>query len=682
MLAVLMVVWSPMAQAANTRPAALTVHLPLHKAPPRVKPARNAQPAPQGYIPCDITRAYHLDLLHTSGFTGAGQRIAVITALDNPNVQADLHSFDTAFGLPDPAFQVVNLGAAPGSAIGTGWDSEMNLDVEWAHAIAPAAAITLVEAPVADIDPSKTDLLAAVDYAVNAADADVVSMSWLTQEFAAETAFDSHFPATNPQGKPVMYVASAGDSGFGPNWPAVSPRVLGVGGTRLAPSAVGNDTQQPHFDCSGMSSTPGVTSQNETVWGNPNCVASTCDGTGGGISAFENPPAWQSGLGLPKRGMPDVSMLGDPATGVAVFTNGSWSNFQWGGTSLSTPIWSGVITLLNQQRHAGSQTNLNITPQSNWAYQLTTLNDIVTGSSPSRSSDPCNTAATCAAHPGYDLVTGRGSPVGTLVWENLGGSISSAPDAASQAPGSLDVFARGAGDAVWQRSSRSGQWGSWQSVGGSTISAPGVVAWDAGRLDLFVRGTDNGLWHKWWAGSWSGWEPLGGGLSSGPTVASWSPGRLDVFVRGTDQGLWHKWWDGSGWRGWEAQGGVLAASDPGAVSWSQNRLDVFIRGSDNGMWHEWWDGKTWNRWEAFGGSLTSGPAVASPAPSQLDVFFLTANGVAQHKGFASRWGPSLSLGGHWASGPGAVSQGNGSVDVFETGSDGQLSHVAMSSPTT
>jgi hypothetical protein len=74
--------------------------------------------------------------------------------------------------------------------------------------------------------------------------------------------------------------------------------------------------------------------------------------------------------------------------------------------------------------------------------------------------------------------------------------------------------------------------------------------------------------------------------------------------------------------------------------------------------------------------------VASPAPSQLDVFFLTANGVAQHKGFASRWGPSLSLGGHWASGPGAVSQGNGSVDAFEVGSDGQLSHVAMSSPTT
>src|SRR4030088_655328 len=161
MLAVLLVVWSPMAQAPNTGPAPLPVHLPLHKAPPRVRPARNAQPAPQGYIPCDITRAYHLDLLHTSGFTGAGQRIAVITALDSPNVKADLPSFDAAFGLPDPAFQVVNLGAAPGSAIGTGWDSEMNLDVEWAHAVAPAAAITLVEAPIADIDPSKTDLLAA-----------------------------------------------------------------------------------------------------------------------------------------------------------------------------------------------------------------------------------------------------------------------------------------------------------------------------------------------------------------------------------------------------------------------------------------------------------------------------------------------------------------------------------------
>src|SRR6202011_3883883 len=153
-------------------------------------------------------------------------------------------------------------------------------DVEWAHAAAPAAAITLVEAQVADIDPQKNDLLTAVDYAVDAAGADVVSMSWLTQEFSAETGFDAHFPATNPQGKPVMYVASAGDLGFGPNWPAVSPRVLGVGGTSLAPSAVGNDTQQPHLDCSGMNNTPGVTSQNETVWGNPGCITLPCDGTG------------------------------------------------------------------------------------------------------------------------------------------------------------------------------------------------------------------------------------------------------------------------------------------------------------------------------------------------------------------------------------------------------------------
>jgi hypothetical protein len=679
MLAVLTVVWSPIAQAADRGSAKPAVQLPLRKAPPHVRPAAGAPPAPQGYIPCDITRAYHLDLLQASGLTGAGQRIAVITALDNPNVQSDLHAFDTAFGLPDPSFQVVNLGAVPGSAIDQGWDSEMDLDVEWTHAAAPAAAITLVEAPLATID--KADLLAAVDYAVNVAGADVVSMSWLAQEFTGETLVDSHFPSTNPQGKPVMYVASAGDSGFGTGWPAVSPRVLGVGGTSLAPSAVGKDTQHPHLDCSRMSSSPGVTAQNETAWGNPGCVGSTCEGTGGGISTFEDSPAWQTGLGLPKRGMPDVAMVADPATGVALFTNGNWSNFQWGGTSLGAPLWSGMIALFNQQRQASGQSNLNITPGSNWAYQLTTLNDIVTGSSPSQSSDPCLTAGTCRARAGYDLVTGLGSPMGSLAWEALGGSINSAPSAASQGQGSLDIFARGPGSAVWQRSSSGGQWGSWQSLGGATPSAPGVVAWSAGRLDLFVRGTDGGLWHRWWTGAWSGWEPLGGGLSSGPAAASWSAGRLDVLVRGTDNGLWHKWWDGSGWRGWEAQGGVLAASEPGAVSWSHNRLDVFIRGSDNGMWHKWWDGRSWNGWESFGGSLISGPAVGSPARSQLDVFALTTNGTIQHRAFSGRWGTWLSLGGHSVSGPGVVSQRNGTLDVFETGSDGQLRHVGLSFPT-
>ncbi|HEY4866996.1 MAG TPA: hypothetical protein VIK45_15935, partial [Candidatus Dormibacteraeota bacterium] len=304
MLALEAALWSPTTEAADVQPAPPAVHHPIQKAPPspRVAPAG---PAPQGYIPCDVTRAYHLDLMHGAGFTGAGQKIAIIAAFDNPNVGADLHAFDAAFGLPDPAFQVVNMGP-PNTATGTTWDTEIDMDVEWAHAAAPGAAITLVEAATDFLSSTTTQagLLAAVDYAVQVVHADVISMSWGIGEFTAETGLDpAHFPSTDANNKPIMYTAAAGDSGFGTSWPAASPAVLGVGGTRLAPSAVGNDTKQTHFGCSGMSTTPGVNSQNETVWGGgPACVQSSCPGTGGGISNFEPRPTWQNNLGLSSGG--------------------------------------------------------------------------------------------------------------------------------------------------------------------------------------------------------------------------------------------------------------------------------------------------------------------------------------------------------------------------------------------
>jgi Repeat of unknown function (DUF346) len=676
MLVMAVLISSPVALAADNHSTAPPVHLPLRHGPTRTGSALSSG-APQGYIPCDVQRAYHLDLLHASHTTGANQVIAIVDAFDNPTAATDLHAFDTAFGLPDPSFQVVNH-ALPGSASNTGWDHEIDLDVEWAHAAAPGAAIVLVEVAQSDV----ATLVAGVVEAVNTLGADVVSMSWGTaNEFTGETALDASLPATNPGGKPVMYVASSGDVGFGTGWPAVSPRVLSVGGTSVAPSAVGNDTQQSHFDCSAMTASAGVTPQNEKVWGSPGCTSSSCSGTGGGTSSIESKPAWQAGLGAPGgRSMPDMSMLADPSTGVAVYTNGAWSPYEWGGTSLAAPLWAGVIALFNQQRHAANMSNLNVTPNSFWAYQLAPVNDIVSGASPGRSGDVCQSTGACLAAPGYDQVTGRGSPLGSIAWEPVGGSISSAPDAASPSPGRLDVFARGYGNALWTRTQIGGQWGSWQSLGGTLTSGPAAVAWSGKRLDVFVRGSDSALWHRWWDGNgWSGWESLGGGLSSGPAATSWAAGRLDVFARGSDNGLWHRWWGGSGWSSWESQGGSLAG-DPGAVSWGPNRIDVFAKASDGQLRHRWWDGQRWNGWDPFAGSPSSGPGVTSAAAGQLDVFSLTANGRAQHRAYAGRWGDWLALSGQWASDPGVTSQRNGTVDVFEQGTDGQLWHATIASP--
>jgi hypothetical protein len=671
-----MLAWVPTVSADQSRPSTPPVHLPLRHALPHGNPAVAAG-APQGYIPCDIIRAYHLDLLHSTGITGSNQLIAVVDALDNPNAGADLRAFDAAFGLPDPVFNVYNLGATPGSAVNNVWDHEIDLDVQWAHAAAPGASIALVEVA----DTSVASLIGGVNYAVNTLAADVVSMSWGSAEFTGETGFDRGFLSTNPNGKPVTYVAAAGDNGFGTSWPAASPQVMAVGGTSLSSAAVGGDTQQSHYNCFGMKSSAGVTSQNETVWGTPACTASNCPGTGGGTSTIEPKPAWQAGFGpAGGRSMPDVAMLADPSTGVALYTNGAWSAYQWGGTSLSAPLWAGVIALFNQQRRASNLGNLSITPSAFWAYQMATLNDIVSGSSPSRASDSCRSTGACVAAPGYDQVTGRGSPIGAVPWEPLGGSLTGAPDAASRGAGLLDVFARGAGNALVHRSWSSGRWGAWESLGGSLSSAPGAVAWSAGRLDVFARGGDMGLWHQWWNGTaWSGWESLGGSLTSGPDVSSWSQGRLDVFGRGGDNGLWHKFWDGARWSGWESLGGGLS-SDPGAVSWGGNRIDVFARGTDNQMWHMAWDGQRWNAWEPFAGALSSGPDAAAPAGSQLDVYSLTGAGRLQHRAYAGRWGDWLGVGGQWASDPGVVSQRNGSVDLFQQGGDNQLWHTRLPSP--
>ena len=95
-----------------------------------------------GYRPAQIKAAYGL----TSLGTGAGQTIAIVDAYNDPNIAGDLNTFDSQFGLPSASLKVVNeSGGTSLPATNAGWDTEISLDVEWAHAIAPGANILLVE---------------------------------------------------------------------------------------------------------------------------------------------------------------------------------------------------------------------------------------------------------------------------------------------------------------------------------------------------------------------------------------------------------------------------------------------------------------------------------------------------------------------------------------------------------
>ncbi len=357
--------------------------------------------APVGYTPAQVRGAYGVDLLTFGSVVGngAGQTIALIDAGDNPSFQdtgpnfqgSALQVFDKTFGLPDPpSFTKYNQdGGTTLPAPVAGWGVEIALDIEWAHSMAPMAKIDLVEGNEA----SNTDLFTAMETAGTTLGASVISMSFgaLLEgggDGAEEPVIDSEYIeptlAANPS---LTLLASSGDYGsdFGVLYPSVSPYVVSVGGTSLFIGSTNNW-------------------EGENGW----------SGSGGGISSVYSEPPWQNGLpGETQRTSPDVSAIADPNTGVAVYdpydfgTSTPWGEI--GGTSLASPVWAGIIALADQGRELNGNAPLNGPDQTLPAlYQLYTdkttyaadFHDITVGNS-----------GMYSAGPGYDLVTGIGSPI-------------------------------------------------------------------------------------------------------------------------------------------------------------------------------------------------------------------------------------------------------------------------------
>jgi hypothetical protein len=360
-------------------------------------------PGPTGTTPAQIRHAYGFDRIAFGGVPGDGRgtTIAIVDAFDDPNSANDLHQFDVRFGLPDPVFAKVNQngGTALPPADG-GWASEIALDVEWAHAIAPGANILLVESN----DDSFSNLNAAVRFAASQPGVVAVSMSWGGGEFSRERNWDSYF--TTPSGHSgVTFVTASGDNGAPPSYPAVSPNVLSVGGTTLSLNSSG-------------------TILGESAW----------SGSGGGISAYELLPGYQVGVVTQtstRRANPDVAYDADPNTGFPVYDSfnnppsAAWD--QYGGTSAATPQWAALIAIADQGRAAiglGSLDGPTQTLPKIYALPSADFHDITTGSSRGFPSYP--------AIPGYDLATGRGSPVADRIVADLVGQPAFVPVAAGQ----------------------------------------------------------------------------------------------------------------------------------------------------------------------------------------------------------------------------------------------------------
>ncbi|MGA2035019.1 MAG: Ig-like domain-containing protein, partial [Thermoguttaceae bacterium] len=351
------------------------------------QPAAGAAPA--GISPQQIRTAYGFTKVSFKSATGAtvaadgsGETIAIVDAYDDPTIVSDLHQFDVQFGLPDPTFKKI---MQPGTTPDPGWAVEITLDVEWSHAIAPKAGIVLVEAA----DSSNVNLMSAVQTASQIKGVVAVSMSWGGYgDSPGETGYDSYFAT-----KGITYLAATGDDGAPSGYPSYSPNVVAVGGTTLNISGQGNYGS-------------------ESGWA----------GSAGGISTMEPQPAYQKGVvtqSFTNRTAPDVAYDADPNTGFAIYD--SYLNpFPWGvvgGTSDAAPQWAGLITIADQGRAlagVGPLTGKTQTLPILYSLPGSDFHDITTGSSQGY---PVYNAG-----PGYDLVTGRGTPYANLIIPALFGT--------------------------------------------------------------------------------------------------------------------------------------------------------------------------------------------------------------------------------------------------------------------
>ncbi len=320
---------------------------------------------PSGFGPTTIRTAYGIP---SSG--GAGT-IVIVDAFDDKYALADFNAFSAQFGLPQETSTnvtastntVLQIVYASGKKprFNSGWSQEEDLDIEWAHAMAPNAKIVLVEAT----SNSSSNLYAADDVAATIAGAQQCSNSWGGGESQSETGTDSHF---NHPG--VTYLFSTGDTGGAQDYPAASPNVVAVGGTSLFVDGSGHRTS-------------------ETVW----------NGTGCGPSAYEPRPAYQNGVASvvgTQRGIGDVSADADPNTGVAVVWNGGWWVF--GGTSVSCPVIAGIVNMSGSNRGGATAENTFIYG----GLGSANFYDVTSGS-----------AGSFSAASGYDFPTGVGTPNGT-----------------------------------------------------------------------------------------------------------------------------------------------------------------------------------------------------------------------------------------------------------------------------
>jgi subtilase family serine protease len=310
-----------------------------------------------GYTPANIRAAYKLNSLYAKGLDGTGQTIVIIDWCGSPTITQDANAFSSQFGLPKLTSSNFKIIYTPHPSYCAAPDPEINIDVEWSHAIAPGAAIDLVVPPSNSFQDVDEGFFYAVDYQLG----NVISGSYgseelytppsvlltesLTSEIAAAMGISANF-ATADEGDftddyPQYFPASV-------SAPADSPYATAVGGISLALTSKNAIAWQSGWGT------------NINIVDDGGYVADPPDGgffnfgSGGGESADFYKPWFQYSLPGIGRQLPDISWLADPYTGayIAISVPFSIPELQYevyGGTSLACPMFSALWAIANQQ---------------------------------------------------------------------------------------------------------------------------------------------------------------------------------------------------------------------------------------------------------------------------------------------------------------------------------------------
>ena len=408
--------------------------------------------------PKDVAVIYDINPAYNAGYTGSGQTIVV--AGQSEVLLSDIANFQAAAGVatnaPNPIL-VPNTGSA---VISSGDEAESDLDLEYTSSIASKATIDFIYTG-SNLNYGVFD---SVVYAIQNGLGQIITISYsecepdLGASYFAE--YELYFQQAAAAGQTVM--SSSGDSGstscYGDGtstanqeqvavgYPASSDYVTGIGGTEFpaADVAASNSTYFQSTPVTGTSSNDIVASAlsyiPEQAWNDDSSTYGLSSG-GGGVSIYATRPSWQTGVpGITAgsyRLVPDVSLDSSPNNAGYLYCssdNGTYgvgfsgsctSGFRVaggttltvaGGTSFASPIFAGMVAIINQAKGYNAGSGL-INPTlytlaSNATTYASAFHDIISGGNQCLAGSSYCSGASVNDYPtttGYDLATGLGS---------------------------------------------------------------------------------------------------------------------------------------------------------------------------------------------------------------------------------------------------------------------------------